>query len=81
MPALSQGIIVDHVVVYGIVMSIESQDRCKLLQLDMDFVDNMCVFKECDGNFPLDLLLNAILAHLWNTVARWQQKINVTTKD
>ena len=64
MKGLSQGVIVDYVVVYGLVTQIDSQHRCRLLQLVLNFNENICEFKQCDGHFQLDLLLNAILAHL-----------------
>ena len=51
-------------IVYGLVLSIETRDRCKLLQLVMDYDHCVCLFYECDGTFPLDLLINAIVAHL-----------------
>ena len=65
MKALTLGVIVNRMVVYGLVLSIEMRDRCKLLQLVMDYDHHVCLFYECDSTFPLDLLINAIVAHLF----------------
>lgn len=61
--ALYQGRLVDQVVIYGITVS-HGSDRSRLIQLQIDFEMGVCCFKACDGYFPLDMLLNVILAHI-----------------
>ena len=43
MKALTLGVIVNRMIVYGLVLSIEMRDRCKLLQLVMDY-DHMYAY-------------------------------------
>ena len=62
--ALSYGVLVQQVIIYGVVTTTEESNKARLIQLHMDFERGTCFFKQCDGCFPLDILLNAILSHI-----------------
>ena len=50
--ALSYGVVVKQVIIYGVVITTEESDRARLIQLHMDFERGACFFKQCDGCFP-----------------------------
>lgn len=62
--ALRQGIVVERVRIYGIVAIISQIDKCKLVQLQIDFNDDSVRFFKSFGSYQFDLLLNAVLSEL-----------------
>lgn len=62
--ALRQGIVVERVHIYGIVAIISQIDKCKLVQLQIDFNDDSVRFFKSFGSYQFDLLLNAVLSEL-----------------
>ena len=62
--ALSMGKLINQVLVYGIVTTIDDTSSARLIQLWMNFDENKCIFLECDGKFPLAMVLNSTLSHI-----------------
>lgn len=53
MKALSQGVLINQVSVYGIVATVEQNNKARLIQLQIDFENGVCFFKECNGYLSL----------------------------
>ena len=63
---LSQGVLVDTVTMFGLVVTIEHLERTKLLKLECNLKNGMSKFVTCNGVFEFDLLLNAVVYRLRN---------------
>ena len=64
MKALSQGVLINQVIIYGIVGIIDESLSARLIKLYMNLEHGICAFQECDGKFHLSTVLNVTLAHI-----------------
>ena len=61
---LQQGFIINNVIIYGIVAVVSKVNSSRLIKLEIDFQENTYKYIKSLGEYPLDLLLNAVISTL-----------------
>ena len=59
---LSDGVPIDKVSIFGLVLLVEHLDHTKLLKMECDFRNSVCRLTRCQAVFEFDLLLNAVVS-------------------
>jgi len=61
---LTQGTIVNKVVVFGVVALVNHHKRSQLIKLECNFDTEKCEFTRCRGLFDIDILMNIVICAL-----------------